>query len=76
MSAPTDLLAHADQWLALSVRAFEIAMSYRARAGAAADVRLEEAARALGEERASCRIELAVLRRLDVERFRAGELAP
>ena len=76
MSAPTELLAHADQWLALSVRAFEIAMSYRARAGAAGDAAYAEAARALGEERASCRIELAVLRRLDVERFRAGDLTP
>ena len=62
---PTDL-ALALECLDLSVLYFERAMRYRARAHAETDVRLEQAASALREERATCRLELAILHKLDV----------
>lgn len=65
----------ADQWLDTSMRAFEIAMAFRRRARAARDRALEDAARALAAERAAVRLESAIHHRLDVERYRAGEMA-
>lgn len=58
----------ADMWMQVAVRAWRRAIACRRAAGAATDEALAEAARALDEDRAQLRIELEIMRRLDVER--------
>ena len=76
MTAPFTLRDAALSALDRAVEWFELAMKYRAQAGEADDPRLAAAATALAEERGRLRAEMALLHKLDVERYRAGEMAP